>query len=326
MTRPRNALVSLESTRYYHVMSRCVRRAFLCGVDKDSGNDYEHRREWIEARIHLLSSIFAIDICAYAVMSNHYHIVLDLSPEQIEEADDREVTRRWQCLFKGTLLFQQYSEGKVLKDYEQRLVDAEIAVYRQRLCDLSWFMKCLNEPLARIANKEDSCKGHFWEHRYKSQALCSDEALLSCMAYVDLNPIRAAISEIPEKSDHTSIQHRLNRIIDKPTIDLKQAIAEQYEQGFLLTNQLKLKKLLGFNPDKKNPHHKLPFSQSAYIELVEWTGRVIRNDKRSHINNNQPPILERLNIDSNRWLSSTTQFEMVHRKRFGSKPAQLNTG
>jgi len=307
-------------------MSRCVRRAYLCGFDKESGIDYEHRREWIEARMHLLSSIFAIDICAYAVMSNHYHIVLRLSPEQVKEANDYEIARRWQCLFKGSLLFQKYSEGKVVKEYEQRIVDSEIAVYRQRLCDLGWFMKCLNEPLARIANKEDSCKGHFWEHRYKSQALCSDEALLSCMAYVDLNPIRAAMADTPEASDHTSIQHRINRLTDKPTINLKQAIEEQYEQGFLLTEQLKPKKLLGFNPDKKNTHHKLPFSKTAYIELVEWTGRIIRNDKHGFINHDQPPILERLNIDTKRWLSSSTQFEMVHRKRFSKKTPKLNTG
>ena len=184
MTQPRKALVSIETTRYYHVMTRCVRRAFLCGFDKDSGNDYEHRREWIEARIHLLSSIFAIDICAYAVMSNHYHMVIRLSPEQLDDLDDHAIAKRWQCLFKGSLLFQRYCNRERLKDYEQETVDREIQVYRQRLCDLSWFMKCLNEPLARIANKEDNCKGTFWEARYKSQALCSDEALLSCMAYV----------------------------------------------------------------------------------------------------------------------------------------------
>ena len=325
MTRPRTSLVSLDTTRYYHVMSRCVRRALLCGFDKDSGNDYEHRREWIEARIHLLSSIFAIDICAYAVMSNHYHIVVRLSPEQLKDLDHHAIAKRWQCLFKGSLLFQRFCEGKLLKDYEQQVVDAEIAIYRERLSNLGWFMKCLNEPLARIANREDGCKGHFWEHRYKSQALCTDEALLSCMAYVDLNPIRAKMAKTPEESDHASIQHRLNELQDQPTINLSDAIAEQYQQGFLLTEKISIKPLLEFNTDKKNIHHQLPFDLSAYIELVDWTGRIIRNDKRGYINSRLPSILDRLNIDSKRWLTNTTQFEAMHRKQFNTRPPIINS-
>lgn len=325
MTRPRKALVSLETTRYYHVMSRCVRRAFLCGFDKASGNDYEHRRDWIEARIQVLNSIFGIDVCAYAVMSNHYHIVLRLSPEQINDLSDDDVCQRWQCLFKGTLLFQKYCNGKKLKDYEQIVVDQEIAVYRQRLCDLGWFMKCLNEPLARIANKEDGCKGTFWEARYKSQALCTDEALLSCMAYVDLNPIRAGMADTPEDSAHTSIQHRINDLQNKPTINLADAIAEQYNQGFLLTDNLSIKDLITFNPDKENLHHQLPFSLAAYIELIDWTGKIVRCDKHGHINQNLPPILERLDINPKRWLSSATHFESLHRKRFGHQPTLQNT-
>ena len=136
----------------------------------------------------------------------------------------------------------------------------------------------------------------------------------------------AAMADTPENSDHTSIQHRLNQLKDKPTVDLGKAISEQYNQGFLLNEKLNVKELLAFNPDKKNHHHKLPFSQTAYIELVEWTGRIIRNDKRGHINQNLPPILERLDIDPKRWLSSSTEFESVHRKRFSNKPRLQNTG
>ena len=91
MTRPRRDLVCVEDTPFYHLTSRCVRRSFLCGLDSVSGNDYEHRRGWIEQRIMALASVYAVDICAYAVMSNHYHIVLHINAEKAKALADRMV-------------------------------------------------------------------------------------------------------------------------------------------------------------------------------------------------------------------------------------------
>ena len=163
MTRPRKELISISDTPYYHVVSRCVRRTFLCGFDQQTQQDYEHRRQWIEDRIRLLSSLFAIDICSYAVMSNHYHIVVKLDPQQSSEWSHQEVITRWTSLFKGPLLIQRQQQGGALSPAEQQTVSDIIEVWRERLADLSWFMKCLNEPIAREANKEDSCTGHFWD-------------------------------------------------------------------------------------------------------------------------------------------------------------------
>lgn len=108
MTRPRKALISLADTPYYHITSRCVRRAYLCGIDHYSGQSYEHRRQWVVDRIRLLSSLYAIDVCAYAVMHNHYHLALKICPEQLEGLSDDDVMDRWCALFKGPLLIQRY--------------------------------------------------------------------------------------------------------------------------------------------------------------------------------------------------------------------------
>ena len=177
---------------------------------RSRAQNYEHRRQWIENRIRILSSLFAVDICAYAVMSNHLHLVIKLSPQELDSLSDADIVERWISLFKGPFLLQRWQAGDTLGPVERQVVSELINDYKFRIGDLSWFMKCLNEPIARLANKEDECTGHFWESRFKSQALLSVEALLTCMAYVDLNPVRAKMATTPEESDYTSFKERIN--------------------------------------------------------------------------------------------------------------------
>jgi len=322
MTRPRKALISLADTPYYHITSRCVRRAYLCGVDHYSGQSYEHRRQWVVDRVRLLSSLFAIDVCAYAVMSNHYHLVLKLCPEQLEGLSDDDIMGRWCALFKGPLLVQRYREGEDLKPFERTTVSDIVNVWRSKLSSISWFMRCLNQPIARQANQEDKCTGKFWESRFTSQALKSEEALLSCMAYVDLNPVRARMADTPETSSHTSIRERL-----QPDFDLQQAIDDQTECGDLLDFKTPLKPLLPFeNRLTNDPQTSILFNFEEYLALVDWTGRFIRSDKRGRIDNTLPPILARLQITADQWRINTTQFEAIHPTRFNRITPQLDTG
>ena len=122
MPKPRKAQVSLDATPYYHCVSRCVRRAFLCGDDPHTGQSYEHRRAWIEERMFSLGKVFALDICAYAVMSNHYHVVLHVDKAQAEGWNDREVIERWHELFSGTPLTRRFFAGDSLLKQERKLV------------------------------------------------------------------------------------------------------------------------------------------------------------------------------------------------------------
>ena len=324
MTKPRKELVSVSDTPYYHIVSRCVRRTFLCGYDRQTDIDYEHRKQWIVDRIQLLSSLFSINLCSYAIMSNHYHLVVHINPEEAESWNNKEVAERWTTLFQGPLLIQQWLNGAILNKPQQQTVNDIIAIWRERLSSLSWYMKCLNEPIARKANKEDNCTGHFWESRYKSQALKTDQALLSCMAYVDLNPIRAKQSNTPESSDYTSIQERI-----KPKWDLKKAIERQIKQKTLspITDSMirKLKPAQLIPLDNQNPKA-LPFNLIDYLELVDWTGRIIREDKRGYIKQSVPPILERLTVDKHTWLININQFEKVFNTRFNRKQNKVNSG
>jgi hypothetical protein len=308
MPRPRAEQVSISDTPYYHVISRCVRRTFLCGEDHKTGCSYEHRRGWIEERIRLLSSVFAVDIAAYAIMANHYHLVVKLSPDDVAPWSDDDVLSRWCCLYKGAPLVQRYLDGQDLCEAERRQVFRYASAYRSRLADLSWFMKCLNEPIARQANREDNCTGHFWESRFKSYPLDTEEAVLSCMAYVDLNPIRAAIADTPETSDHTSIKERT-----QPSFNLAEAIQSQVEQQALQDFCVPLKPLLGFEGVIRNGFQRgILFGFADYLELVDCTGRISRCDKRGAIDEKALPILERLNLDPGRWCERATRFEATY--------------
>ena len=165
MPKPRSQQISLLDTAFYHICSRTVRKAFLCGVDKETGVSYEHRRTWIEKRIFQLAQVFAIDICAYAVMHNHLHIVLHVDSDQVKQWSTDEVIQHWHQLFKGTFLTKKYQNKQPLDKFQMAIVESTADVYKKRLIDISWFMRSLNEPIARQANREDKCTGHLSDKR-----------------------------------------------------------------------------------------------------------------------------------------------------------------
>ncbi|WP_025822655.1 transposase [Shewanella marina] len=297
MAIPRERLVSLEDTSYYHCVSRCVRKAYLCGVDSYTGQSYEHRRDWIEERLLRLAQVFSIDICAYAVMSNHLHVVLKVDVERAQSWSDEEVIVQWQRLFKGTLLTQKLLKGDNIETYELETLNKTITEYRKRLIDISWFMRSLNEPIARKANKEDKCTGRFWEGRFKSQALLDEAAVLACMAYVDLNPIRAQIAKTPEASDYTSVKRRIKAAMK----------GEQPSE------------LLPFiGNEHANMHNGLMFSVQDYLQLVDDTGRQLRDGKLGAIAASTLAILSRLNIPLENWLKITSEFHELFKGAVGT--------
>ncbi|WP_290536610.1 MULTISPECIES: transposase [Alcanivorax] len=286
MTRARYTQVSLDSTPYYHCICRCVRRAFLCGQDHYSGQDYEHRRQWAVDHLAVLGQVFAIDLCAYAVMSNHYHVVVRLNQKQAQAWSDAEVAERWMQLFSGPLIVKRWLSGQS-EDGEALKALEIVGQWRERLYDLGWFMKCLNEYLARRANEEDCCKGRFWEGRYKCQALLDEKAVLQCMAYVDLNPVRADMASTPEASDYTSIQQRTSEVKDRHTTKKMPRLLPMVDSETV---------------EVEDGDTVCRFRLMDYLDLVDSTGRAVRADKRGAISERAAGILDRLGIDKRAWL------------------------
>ena len=289
MPQSRKSQISLSATPYYHCISRCVRKAFLCGVDPKSGKSYEHRREWVENKLLFLSDVFAIKICAYAVMSNHLHTVLFVDEREAKNWSDEEALTRWHRLFKGTPLSQRYLNDQNLNQVDAESVKQLAQVYKERLCSLSWFMRVLNEGIARQANKEDECTGRFWEGRFKSQALLDEAALLTCMAYVDLNPVRAGMSDRPDNSEFTSIKLR----------------SKEAKKG------TQPKSLLPFVGEHgKEFISGIRFSLEDYFKLIFKTASSKNSDTTDLVNTTNS-ILGKLNITMNNWTRMCFHFTQL---------------
>ncbi len=298
MTKPRSSIVSVSDTPYYHCISRCVRRAFLCGEDAYTGQSFEHRRDWFIERLATLSEVFTIEVCAYAVMSNHCHLVLYIDSDALRELSIDEVIHRWLKLYRGPEVIKRYLAGDDLNEFEQAAVSSIAETWRGRLGDLSWYMRCLNEYIARRANAEDGCTGRFWEGRFKSQALLDEQALLTAMAYVDLNPIRAKMATAIADSDKTSGQQRLQA-----------ATRPQTEEQVALR---------AFSGMETHPQSGLPFNAQDYLQLIDWTGHCVRQDKRGSIDDTVAGILTQLNIATDEWLPTVTKMQQRYELVMGS--------
>ncbi len=288
MASARSLFVSDNASGIYHCISRCVRRAWLCGVDAYSGIDYSHRKPLVERRIQEVAASFSIGIYGYAVMSNHLHLVVHVDVKAAQAWSDEEIAERWIRLFPCREQENALRIQRLLKQPDR------LALLRQRLCSLSWLMRCLNEPIARMANREDGCTGRFWEGRFKCQVLADERAVLAAMAYVDLNPIRAGITVRLDQSHHTSIQQRVLACRSDET-----------------KAQQRLKPLLGLAPA-------LSLKQGDYIELVQWTGQQVRADKKGVIPKNAPPTLKNTGCTAEHWPTQVKAVGSAYWRMIGS--------
>jgi hypothetical protein len=275
-----------------------VRRAFLCGTDRLTGRSFDHRKSWVVEKLAALSAVFAIRLCAYAVLSNHFHLVVRIDSERARAWSAAEVVELYGRLFPGA--------AKLWEHLTPALQAERAACWRARLADLSWFMRCLNESIARRANEEDQCTGRFWEGRFRSQALLDEAGLLTCMSYVDLNPMRAGIAVSLEESDFTSIQQRVFERARGLTADAAGASASAHTS--VLPQLLEFSEIGAVRSEQD-----LPIDLDSYLELLVATGAALYSAKTSPgLPVSVSRTLERAGICSERWLEAVRTYS----KRF----------
>jgi hypothetical protein len=299
MTIARAHLVDPAVTRWYHCVTRCVRRAFLLG---EGPND---RKAWIDKRLAELAQIFSVSVGGFSVLDNHLHLLVRLDPDVAQGWSDEEVARRWGRLFPPRDKSRQplpVSDAWV----QQRLKDAGwVAKARERLQSLGWFMKCLKEPLSRLANREENTRGTFFEGRFKSVAILDEESLLATCAYIDLNLVAAGIAAVPEASAHTSIKERVDHVkAQGRSEDLKAAqsgsvagskASSGLEEGHWLCP---IEDRRGLDSAREGMLE--GFSLGSYLLLVDYTGRLFREGKAA-ISRQVAAVLERLGSSAETW-------------------------
>jgi hypothetical protein len=327
MTMPRSQYVQDGQEQIFHCFNRCVRRAFLCGFDSVTGRDFSHRKVLLAKRMQFLASVFAIDVCGFAIMMNHFHNILRTRPDLVAGWSDWEVATRWLTLCPKHHLNKPMSLSPLEEDIRALANCPErIAKLRQRLSSVSWFMAKLDEFVARAANKEDGVKGRFWESRFKCQVLLDQAALCTCMVYVDLNPIRAALAATPEDSDFTSIQERIhawkNEIVQ--TLSNTKSADQNIHADSACGNPVPLAVpetpsvvnpafnstkswLCPISSDSKN-RGILSMTTAEYVDLVDRAGRTTKSGKQGSIDSNLAPILLRIGVNPDAWLDTISRF------------------
>ncbi|CAM2006237.1 transposase [Acanthopleuribacter pedis] len=302
MTEPRRDLINETEIHIYHCISRCVRRTRLCGFDKESGRDYTHRRFWMLARLSELADIFTIDICNFAIMENHFHLILRNRPDLAAQLRPADIAKRWLKLYPkrrnahGQPETPNRAEVDAILDQPGR-----VETLRGRLASISWFMKSIKEFVARLANEEDRCTGRFWEGRFKSIILLDEPAVLSCSVYVDLNPIRSGTNRAPEESPFIGLGERLkNRATSSGQDNASPPtwLCPFRDRG----------RQMGF----------LDIDFDDYLAVLDWTGRKLQAGKAGHIPEDLAPILERLAVNPECWLETSANFPARFKKAAGT--------
>lgn len=289
------------------------------GDDPLTGRNYDHRKRWLENKLEVHAAYFGIDLLGYAIMSNHFHLVLRSRPDVVRTWEDDEVARRW-CMLCPT---RKNADGSAKEPTpaEIRSISAdpdELREIRWRLSDISWWMRLLCQHIGQRANRETGESGRFWESRFRAVRLLDESALLACIAYVDLNPIRAQLAETIETSDFTSAKQRLEALLMKSKPDEDAQSRTQTSSADLPDRSLspvqcdERNDALGPCPCRSDFRCSdkgfLNYTAAEYLQFLDWTARNIAPRKPGSTPVAAPPILERVGLRPSVWLDLVENF------------------
>ncbi|MCC9600515.1 hypothetical protein LOC67_08075 [Stieleria sp. JC731] len=312
-----------------HVINRTVRRCFLLGDDPISGQNFDHRKQWIEDLLERFAGLFGIELLCYSILSNHYHLILRTRPEIVAQWDDYEVSRRWLLICPRRKINGQAAIPTQSEIDSIRNCPTKIAEIRKRLSDVSWWMRLLNQRVAQRANRDDEQCGRFWQDRFRAIRIDDEASLLACAAYVDLNPIRAGLAQTIDRSEFTSIRLRIDS--DRQAKHQSDRIRQNGQPARYRRDAFLAKLTIDERKDEVGvaesvSGHRLsdkgflPISNAAYVELLEWTA--IHRTKQKSLGDSHrdlPDALSQIGISHEAWRSLVDHFNTI----FGHVAASL---
>lgn len=318
MASARSEIYDPDSEGVYHCFSRCVRRAWLCGKDKQSGRNHEHRKAWLQELLELAATYFVIDMLSFSILSNHFHVILRNRPDRRDELSPEEIARRWLMVYPKRRDDAGNAREPTTKEIEKITSDvARVETLRKRLGNISWLMAVVKQRMSRRSNIEEKTDGAFWEKRFEMRKLESENAVLACSVYVDLNPIRAGLARTPEDSAHSSVQLRAAAM---------RARAAGKTDGLALADRWlapihdrelpsDLRRAEQGDRASDDPAFALPLPQ--YLEMVDRSGRLAKEGKAGVIPSEFAPILERMRINPRGWHELVSDFGRLFRRIAG---------
>ena len=305
-----------------HICSRTTRRCFLFGEDSLTGKNYDHRKGWIEDHLKHFAACFGIDLLSFAILSNHFHLMLRTRPDLVKSWSDNEVARRWLLICPH----RKDKNGKPMppSDAEISMVancPDKLAKIRLRLSDVSRWMRLLCQRVAQRSNQEEEEHGRFFEDRFKSIRLLDEASILACSAYVDLNIIRAGIAETIELSEHTSVQKRIagmreranqektSDATDRPQVESIRKNIDSFLSPLTIDEK---NDPVGLCPSETGTRCSdkgyLTMSETDYFQLLDWTAREPVEGKRGATPESVGPVLKRLGLARTAWTELVNDF------------------
>ncbi|MCC9603030.1 hypothetical protein LOC67_20980 [Stieleria sp. JC731] len=330
----RGEIIDPNEPTIVHAISRTVRGIYFLGTDPVSGKNFDYRKRWIEDLLRHFAGLFGIDLLCYSILSNHYHLVLRSRPDIVDHWSDLEVARRWLSICPKRRV------GGMASEPTNHEIDSicngpgKIEEIRKRLSDISWWMRLLNQRVAQRANREDKASGRFWQDRFVAVRIDDEESLLACAAYVELNPIRAAMAETIEHAEFTSIGKRIesefqcqlmqgdhNRPAAREVSFAKRIRVDHFLSKLFIDER---SSSVGSEPGELGQRCSnkgfLPINCKQFVELLDWSARQLKPGKRGKTPMHYPPVLERLGISERSWITVISGFD----KAFSHVAAKLD--